>query len=296
MKPPPFEYHDPASVSEALALLGRLPNARVLAGGQSLMPMLAMRFVLPDHVIDLNRIDALAGIRRTGDALEIGAMTRQSDIERSALVRASCPLMHEAILQVGHRQTRNRGTLGGSLAHLDPAAELATVASALDASVRIAGATGGRELAFAGFAQGYMSTALAPDELLVAARFPLWREGHGAAFVEFSRRHGDFALVCAAALVETDPAGRIERAALAIGGATAVPVRMPEVEAALAGDAPTEARLRAQCERCRDIDALEDVHAGADYRRHLAAVLARRALAAAIGRAAAPGGTRGTRA
>ena len=128
MKPPPFSYHDPSTVADAVGLLGRLDNAKLLAGGQSLMPMLNMRFVLPDHVIDLNRVEGLSYIRDSNGALEIGAMTRQRELEFSDAVRERCPLMHEAILQVGHRQTRNRGTIGGSLCHLDPAAELVSLA------------------------------------------------------------------------------------------------------------------------------------------------------------------------
>src|SRR5262245_18462790 len=135
MNPPPFSYHDPRTVADAVALLGRLENAKLLAGGQSLMRMLNMRFVLPDHVIDLNRVGGLGFIRENNGALDVGAMTRQRDLEFSDLVRRRCPLMHEALFQIGHRQTRDRGTLGGSLCHLDPAAELVSVAAALDATV-----------------------------------------------------------------------------------------------------------------------------------------------------------------
>src|SRR5688572_17101514 len=161
MKPPPFRYHDPETVADVVGLLGRLDSAKLLAGGQSLMPMLNMRYVLPDDVIDLNRVRGLTHLREAGGALEIGAMTRQRDIEFSGLVRARCPLLHEAILQVGHRQTRNRGTLGGSLCQLDPAAELVAVAAALEATVSIAGPKGPRELPFAKFPAGYMTPALA---------------------------------------------------------------------------------------------------------------------------------------
>src|SRR6266566_4980285 len=142
MKPPPFRYHDPKTVSEAVGLLGSLENAKLLAGGQSLMPMLNMRFVLPDHIIDLNRVEGLSSIRETDGTLEVGAMTRQRDLEESDLVARCCPLMHEAIRLVGHRQTRNRGTLGGSLCHLDPAAELVAVAAALEATVTVSGPKG----------------------------------------------------------------------------------------------------------------------------------------------------------
>src|SRR2546430_16459752 len=166
MKPPPFSYHDPRTVPEVVALLDSLENAKLLAGGQSLMPMLNMRFVLPDHVIDLNRIAALSYIREAEGKLEIGAMTRQRDLEFDATVRARCPLLSEAILHVGHRQTRNRGTLGGSLCHLDPSAELVAAATALDAVVRIEGAVGAREVPFAEFPLSYMTPAVEPNAIV----------------------------------------------------------------------------------------------------------------------------------
>ncbi|HKA41502.1 MAG TPA: xanthine dehydrogenase family protein subunit M [Burkholderiales bacterium] len=278
MKPPPFSYHDPQTVPEVIDLLGRLENARLLAGGQSLMPMLNMRFALPDHLIDLNRIDGLAYIRVSNGALEIGAMTRQRDIECSALVREQCPLMHEAIAHVGHRQTRNRGTLGGSLCHLDPAAELVAVAAALDATVEIAGPKGRREIPFARFPKSYMTPAMAPDEMLTGVRFPRWGRRYGYAFVEFARRHGDFAIVSAAALLEEDDAGRIARAAVTIGGVGPAPVRAAAAESALVGNPASEPLFQDACESCREIDAVGDVHAPAPYRQHLAAVLAKRAL------------------
>ncbi len=278
MKPPPFHYHDPETVAEAVALLGHLENPKLLAGGQSLMPMLNMRYVLPDHVIDLNRVKALSYLRESGGALEIGAMTRQRDIEFSDLVRNRCPLMHEAILQVGHRQTRNRGTLGGSLCQLDPAAELVAVAAALDATVTLTGPKGRRELPFAGFPAGYMTPALEPDEMLTSVRFPLWAKGHGHAFVEFSRRHGDFAVVSAAALLEVGASGKITRASVTIGGATPAPIRAREAERALVGNAASSTLFRDACESCDKIEAVGDVHAPASYRRHLAGVLVRRAL------------------
>ena len=177
MKPPPFQYHDPKTVAEAVQLLGTLDNAKLLAGGQSLMPMLNMRFVLPDHVIDLNRIEGLAYIREEGGAIEIGAMTRQRDVEFSELIREKVPLLHEAMQQIGHRQTRNRGTIGGSLCHLDPAAELVTVAAALEASVIVEGPPGRREIAFAEFPMGFMMPSIGPDEMVVAVRLPLWPAG-----------------------------------------------------------------------------------------------------------------------
>src|SRR5436190_2911691 len=278
MKPPPFSYHDPTTVAEAVALLGRLDNAKLLAGGQSLMPMLNMRFVLPDHVIDLNRVGGLGYIREMQGALEIGAMTRQRDVEFSQVVRERWPILHEAMLQVGHRQTRNRGTVGGSLCHLDPAAELVTLALAYDAEVTIAGPKGTRILPFAKFPTGYMSPALSADELVTTVRFPQWAADHGYAFIEFSRRHGDFAITSAAALLEADGAGRITHVSVTLGGMGIGPVRARELEQALLRQIPTPELLRESCESCRKLDAMDDVHAPASYRQHLAAVLSRRAL------------------
>jgi carbon-monoxide dehydrogenase medium subunit len=289
MKPPPFSYHDPETIAEVVRLLSSRNNAKLLAGGQSLMPMLNMRFVLPDDVIDLNRVEGLAYIREAGGVLEVGAMTRQSDLEFSQLVRTRCPLMHEALLQVGHRQTRNRGTLGGSLCQLDPSAELVAVATALDATVIVTGAKGPRELDFAAFPMAYMTPAIEPDELLTGVRFPLWPKHHGHAFLEFARRHGDFAMVCAAVLLEKDGAGTITRASVTVGGLGVAPVRVREVEHAITGSVASDALFRNACESCRKLDAIGDVHAPASYRQHLAAVLSRRALEKANARAGGAG-------
>jgi aerobic carbon-monoxide dehydrogenase medium subunit len=289
MKPPPFSYHDPHSTADVVGLLSSLDNAKLLAGGQSLMPMLNMRFVLPDHVIDLNRVDGLSYIRADNGTLEIGAMTRQRDIEFSDLVRERCPLMHEAIRQVGHRQTRNRGTLGGSLCHLDPSAELVSVAAALDAKVSVAGKNGARSVDFAAFPVAYMTPAIELDELVTGVTFPCWPAGHGYAFVEFARRHGDFAIVSAAALIEENN-GKVTRASVTLGGMGPAPVRAGEVERALIGEAIEEKRLREICESLRKLDAIADIHAPASYRQQLATVLSRRALLKAHERIVAGGG------
>lgn len=281
MKPPRFSYHDPKTIVETTELLSRLDNARVLAGGQSLMPMLNMRYVLPDHVIDVNNVPELAFLKEDGDALELGAMTRQRDLEFSDLVRTRCPLLHEAILQVGHRQTRNRGTVGGSLCHLDPSAEIVSVAAALDATIHVAAKKGRRDIAMADFPQGYMTPAIEPDELVTGVRLPLWPKAHGHAFVEFARRHGDFAICSAAALIVEDAKGRITRASVTIGGVGPAPVRVRAVETAITGQVASDALFREACESCRKIEAMSDVHAPAEYRQHLAAVLSRRALEAA---------------
>jgi carbon-monoxide dehydrogenase medium subunit len=283
MKPPPFSYHDPRTVADTVGLLGRLENAKLLAGGQSLMPMLNFRFVQPDHIVDLNRVEGLSYIREAQGsggqgALEIGAMTRQRDLEFSDVVRERWPIMHEALLQVGHRQTRNRGTIGGSLCHLDPAAELVSLATGYDATVTVAGPNGERQIPFAEFPVAYMTPALEPTELLIGIRFPQWAPRHGYAFVEFSRRHGDFAITSAAVLIETDAAGKITRASVTIGGMGTAPSRVREVEQAIVGQVPSAQLFRDACESCRKLEAIDDVHAPASYRQHLAAVLSRRAL------------------
>jgi carbon-monoxide dehydrogenase medium subunit len=205
-------------------------------------------------------------------------MTRQRDLEFSDVVRARLPIMHEALLQVGHRQTRNRGTIGGSLCHLDPAAELVSLATGYDATVTVAGPNGQRQIPFAQFPVAYMTPAIEPNEILVGVRFPQWAPPHGYAFVEFSRRHGDFAITSAAALLEADAGGKITRASVTIGGMGTAPVRARELEQAIAGQAPSAQLFRDACESCRKLEAIDDIHAPASYRQHLAAVLSRRAL------------------
>ena len=209
-------------------------------------------------------------------------MTRQRDLEFSDLVKAKCPLMHDAIMHIGHRQTRNRGTIGGSLCHLDPSAELVSVAAAHDATVSVAGPGGTREIAFKDFPAGYLMPAIELNEIVTAIRIPLWPAGHKYSFVEFSRRHGDFAIVSAAALLQID-GGKITRASVTVGGVAVAPVRATEVEQAITGQAPSSELFAKACESCRGIEAMSDIHASADYRQHLAAVLSRRALQRACG-------------
>ena len=287
MKPAPFAYHDPTRLDEAVDLLASKENARVLAGGQSLIPMLNFRYLQPDHIIDVNGIASLAGFERSDGILHIGAMTRQRDVEFSDVVAEACPILREAVLQVGHRQTRNRGTVGGSLAHLDPAAELPLVACALDATIHVAARRGTRDIVFSDYALGFMTTALEADEMVTGASFPLWSKGHGSAFLEFARREGDFALVAVAALLEVGANGTITKAALALGGMGPMAQRAAEAEAALIGAKPTQEVLRAAAEACPRLEATDDVHAPASYRQHLAGVLTRRALETARQRAGA---------
>ncbi len=285
MKPPPFKYYDPTAQNEVVGLLSSLENLKLLAGGQSLLPMLNMRFVLPDHVVDLNRVAGLDFVEAdAGGGLRIGAMTRQRTLEFSADVAARAPLIREAVLHVGHRQTRNRGTLGGSLSHLDPAAELVTAAVALDAVVALRGPAGLRQLAMSEFMLGYMTPATNPDEMLVSVTFPALPAAHGWGFVEFARRHGDFAIASAAATLVTDAQGRISKVALALGGIGVVPLRMPELETGLLGAVASEALFADHCRACATVEAMDDALVTAGYRQQLAPVMARRALMAALQR------------
>ncbi|PPR09873.1 MAG: 6-hydroxypseudooxynicotine dehydrogenase complex subunit alpha [Alphaproteobacteria bacterium MarineAlpha11_Bin1] len=285
MKPPPFNYHDPRSIDDAVALLSEKDNAKVLAGGQSLMPMLNMRFVLPDDVIDINKIEELSFIRDDGDALVFGGTTRQRNIEFSDLVEQKIPLMKEAILNVGHRQTRNRGTFGGSLSHLDPSAELPTVSIAQDAIVTVRKKGGDRTIPMADFSIGYMTPSFDLDEMVTDIRVPVWPQGHGYAFVEFARRHGDYAITSSAVLLDVSEGGTISRASVTVGGVGPAPLRVISVEDGLVGQVGSKELFTEIAEKCREIDAMEDVYAPAWYRQHLAAVLTRRALAKAFSRA-----------
>jgi len=280
MKPPPFAYHDPRTLAEALSLLGSLDDARLLAGGQSLMPMLNMRLVQPRNVIDLNRVEELSYIRLDGEFLEIGAMARQRDIEFSDVVRETFPLMYEAVRHIGHRQTRNRGTIGGSLCQLDPSAELVTVAAAVDATVIVASQLRRRKLPFAEFPAGLMTPAIEANEMLVAVRFPVWKPGHGYGFEEYARRHGDYALASAAALLESDHR-RITRARITVGGIAPQPQTLP---ARLEGRSPSEALFDEAAEACGDLEAMDDVNFTGEYKRHIAKAMVKRALHKAYGR------------
>jgi aerobic carbon-monoxide dehydrogenase medium subunit len=287
MKPPAFRYHAPETIEQVVDLLASLENNRLLAGGQSLMPMLNMRYVLPDHIIDLNRVAGLASISLGASELRIGAMTRQREIEFSNEIARQCPILTEAIQYVGHRQTRNRGTIGGSLCHLDPSAELVTLCALHNATVSVRGSRGPRNIPFAEFPVGYMTSAVEPDECLTSIRIPLWPPNHGYGFVEFARRHGDFAIVSAAALLELDPSATVRRAAIALGGVGFAPLRMSEIESGLAGNKATNELWAEAAKACAAIEALDDVHASSSYRRRLAVAMTRRALQAAGERALA---------
>ena len=270
MKPPQFEYHAPTDVAEAVRLLSALgENGRLLAGGQSLMPMLNLRLARPGAIVDLNRITALAYHRLDGETLVIGALCRQRDIERDHEVLARCAAIADAVPLIAHIGIRNRGTVVGSLAHADPSAEWPVLAVLLDATLEVEGAAGRRSIAAQDFFKGLFATDLRPGELVVEARFPLPPAGAGSAFVEVARRHGDFALGAAAAVVELAADGAVTAARLALGGFDSVPVRATPDPAVVA----------------TEVHPVDDVHAPAGYRRKLAETLARRALQLAEQRA-----------
>ncbi|MBI4608712.1 MAG: xanthine dehydrogenase family protein subunit M [Candidatus Rokubacteria bacterium] len=279
MKPPPFEYHDPDSLEEALELLTRYgEEAKLLAGGQSLMPLLNFRLSRPAALVDLNRIASLAYVREVNGRLSLGAMTRQRAIEFSPLVRERLPLLAEATTLVGHLPIRTRGTIGGSLAHADPAAEYPAIATALDAELVVRGPRGERVLRPEEFFVSYLTTALAPEEILVEVRLPAAPPGSGWAFEEFSRRHGDFAIVgIAVQLVADGENCRVAR--LAAAGVGPTPIRLRAAEEILEREGLVEQSIEAAAARAAElVEPDSDIHASADYRRHLTRVLTRRAI------------------
>jgi len=245
---------------------------------------LNMRFVQPDNIIDLNRITELSSISEDSGRVRIGAMTRQSMLERSRVIRDRCPIMIEALRHVGHIQTRNRGTIGGSLCHLDPSAELPSVAQGLDATIHVQSKRGARTVAMADFPAFYMTPAIELDEIVTAIEFEPWPDGHGFAFLEFARRHGDFAIVGVAAMVALAGDGLIRRASVTLGGVGPGPLRCAAAEAIVTGTDGNDAALREAAETCCKIDPMEDVHVSATYRRQLASTLTRRALRVAYDR------------
>ncbi len=284
MKPARFDYHRPDSLEEALELRSTLSDdSVVLAGGQSLVPLLSMRLAMPSAVIDLGRIDGLAGIRSENGHLAIGAMTRQRQVEQSELVREQCPLLPKALAHVAHPTVRNRGTIGGSIAHADGAAELPVVAIALDVELVARSVRGERVIAAKDFFLGVFTTALEPDELLVEIRFPTALRHAGSAFVEMARRDGDFALVGVAALVALADDASIASSRLVFMGVGSVPVRAVEAEGMLAGAVP-EASVLADAARyaAERLEPASDIHATSSYRSRVAAALGGRALAAAV--------------
>jgi len=283
VKPVSFDYHAPASLEAAVALLQRYGGeAKVLAGGQSLMPLLNFRLSRPAALVDLGRIPGLAYIEEGDGQVRLGAMTRQRTIEFSPVVARRLPLLGEATKWVGHLPIRTRGTIGGSIAHADPSAEYPAVLTALEGEVVASGPKGERVVKAKDLFLTYLTTSLESDEVLSEIRLPVMPVGAGFALEEFARRHGDFAIVAIAALVVRD-AARCKQARLATAGAGPVPVRLRAAEEILERDGVTDAAIDAAARRAAELVSPDsDIHASADYRRHLTMVLTRRALKRAL--------------
>jgi carbon-monoxide dehydrogenase medium subunit len=282
MKAAPFSYSRPADVDEACALLAADDGARLIAGGQSLVPMMAMRLARPTHLVDINRIASLSYVREDKTAVAIGACTRQCVLERDSVVAKRIPLLARAIPFIGHAATRARGTIGGSLVHADPAAELALVAVTLDATMTYRAAGADADLVARDFFAGLMTTSLPEGACLTAVRFPVWHGERkiGVGFHEVNARRSDFAFVAAAAQVELDNDGKCKRIVIGVGAATDSPIRLESAEQQLTGGALEEKKVtEAVRAALADIEPLADLHASAEYRRRAAATLAARAIA-----------------
>lgn len=279
MKPSPFSYHDPQSLSEAVGLLGRLEGAKVLAGGQSLVPMMNLRFLQPEHLVDINRIPELSGVNLTTEGrIRIGALTRHADLLADPLVRARMPVFAKALTHVAHFAIRQRGTFGGSICHLDPAAELPALVLLYNAQLEVIGPGGRRWIAAPDWFRGYMDPALAEGEILIAAEFDPWPKGHRYGFLELSRRHGDFAMAGAASVAECARDGKVVRSSVVVFGVQVSPMRLGEVEAMLQGQLLGEAIGKAAGAMAAEIDAMSDAYVDSDYRRRMAGILVRRLL------------------
>jgi CO/xanthine dehydrogenase FAD-binding subunit len=287
MKPASFEYHAPREIGEALTLLERYGDeAKILAGGQSLVPLLNMRLARAKAIIDINGIPELSYIREDNGSLSVGALTRHRAIEKSALIRERCPLMAEAIRWVGHVEVRNRGTIGGSLAHADPAAELPLVVTALGGEMKLVGPQGARTMKAEEFFVTFLTTGLAADEILAEVSIPAWPPHTGYSFQEISRRHGDFAVAAAAVLLLLNKSRECENTSIVLGGVGATPIRAKRSEALLKGQKISRELIeKAGLLASEDCDPSSDVHGTADYRREIVKVLTRRALDEALARA-----------
>ena len=286
MKPAPFNLLRPRSIDEALALLqSHGEEAKVLAGGQSLVPLMNFRLAQPRNLIDLNGVEGLDRVKFDDQTLSLGAMVRQRDIERSAAIAERLPIFREAIEQVGHPAIRNRGTVGGSLVHADPSAELPLLAVVLDATFHLRRLRSSRSVSAEDFYQGYLLTDIAADELLVEIDFRLPPPGSGWCCTEIARRHGDFAIVAVAVLLGWGQDRKIDFARIALGGVGPAPLRMIAPEEALLGEGPGDEIFRTAGDiAAQGLEPPADIHASSSYRRHLTGVLVRRALTTAASR------------
>lgn len=287
MKPASFEYHDPATIDEALDLMSRFGDrARPLAGGQSLVPLMNFRLLRPAHLIDLNGVSELNYLKLENEALRIGATTRQRELEKSNVVARHWPLLRDATSFIGHIQIRNRGTVGGSLAHAFPSAELPVATVTLDASFVLQSKSKQRTVCAEDFFLSYMTTVLEAGELLTEIVVPAPAPGSGWSYQEVSRRHGDFALAGAASVVVLDANGNIGNARLTLTGTT--PIRARNAEEFLLGQKPSQSLFNDAARRATEnLEQDSDIHASAEYRRSVCEVLARRALTQAAERATA---------
>ena len=287
MKPSAFGYDAPRSVDEAVALLGELGDgAKALAGGQSLIPMLSLRLAYFDHLVDIGRIAELQGVRRVGDAVVIGATTIDARLETDPEIAATVPLLARATPLVGHFQIRNRGTVGGSIAHADPAAEYPAIALALDAEIEAVSPRGRRHIPASEFFRGFWTTDLEADELLASVRFPVWTGRCGFAVREFARRHGDFAVAGAAVAVQLDADQRVERCAISVFGLGPTPLRATAAEHAAMGQKPDlDAEDLGRLAMADLTEVPSDVHGSATYRTRVGAAMVARAWNDAIGEA-----------
>ena len=279
MKPAAFEYHRPQSLSEATEMLASLPDAKLLAGGQSLGPMLNFRYLMPENLIDLNRVSELQGLSRLPDgAIRIGAMTRQYQLEQDAGLHREIPIFREALRWVGHYATRNRGTIGGSLSHLDPAAGLPGICALLDAELGIQSASGRRSISIHDWPVGFMQANIGEDELLTDVLIRPWTQPHGFSFLEMSRRHGDFAIAGVACLIAVDAQSKIEKVAVSVIGVSNGAARLRQAEHTLVGSACTEDLIRAASQEIEQLEAPADAHHSGDFRKRTAKTLFCRAV------------------
>jgi carbon-monoxide dehydrogenase medium subunit len=278
MIPSSFDYSAPETISEALKLLAAHPESKLLAGGQSLIPLLKLRLAAPEHLIDLARVPDLHFIAETGDVIRIGAMTTHHQIESSDLLREKCPLLAATAGNIGDVQVRNRGTIGGSVAHADPAADYPGALLALEAKVKVIGAKGGREIAIEDFLVDALTTALEPGEIVTEIIVPVETKGAGTAYRTLVQPASGFAIVGVGVRLAAS-GGKISLARIGITGVAAKPYRARAVEKALEGQAPDAAVFaEAALLAAEGVEALTDMHAAADYRSHLAAVETRRTL------------------
>jgi len=287
MYPASFDYHTPGSVQEAISLLGKLrDDAKLLAGGHSLIPMMKLRLAQPKHLIDLRKVPGLAGIREDGGSIAIGAMTTHWQVESSKLLQARTPVVSDAAGMIGDPQVRNLGTIGGSLAHADPAADMPAVMIALGAEFVVEGARGRRTVKVDDFFKGLMMTAVGPDEILAEIRVPVPPAGSGAAYLKFPHPASRFAVVGVCAALTVDGKGICTKAGVGVTGAGTKAVRAKGVEAGLAGKALDQAAIEAAAAKAAEgVDVQADLQGSAEYKAHLLRVHARRAIEAALGRA-----------